>query len=265
LVSGCIGAALASIVVAGCAVVSPPPVTAAHALSMPDAEGTTTVSLLVGLGGGLWIDSGHGVEVRLAHQLTEHNRIGVGVGLARASANLAERKRRAEKKEAHCRARRARRHRGREGAHPVLPFSLSGACDQVVYQHSPDLLVAVRLFGRFSPAPEDHRWLSFTYGAGFGATDTGIRYLTFDAGVRTATSTGDIDVYLNPVIAVSIPLRRGPLIDNKPVKTSWWFGPSLGVMANGGGRYVGSLDLTMLWGDAAIGFLTGAGHVREQQ
>jgi len=62
LIAGCVTAA-----VSGCSVITPPPVLPPHEVAQPSPEGTTTVSLVGGLGGGIWTDGGYGLELRVAH------------------------------------------------------------------------------------------------------------------------------------------------------------------------------------------------------
>jgi hypothetical protein len=218
---------------AGCSVITPPPMAPRYAPPAPVPEGAASAMLIVGVGGGVFIDSGWGLELRGAYQVSEHVEVGAGVGFAK---NM-EKRARHEKEAA-----------------PSAPSER--------LEH----LVAARVFATWFPG-EDVDWMCVTTGAGVGAGSTGLRYLTFDldwtGGYTNDARTGA--GYGSVIGSVSIPLEPGRAFNNEtnlPVLT-WHVG------ASGGGWALASSDnftlagqLTVLWAfaqeTAGLIFLTGA-------
>jgi hypothetical protein len=225
-----------------CNVVAPPPIVAAHSLAQPNPEGTTTVSLVAGLGGGIFIEDGLGVELRVAHQISDRVELGAGLTVGRISESNSERRHNAHERYLMC-----KRHKAEH--HDQVSF-LDLGCDEEVPVF-PEWLVALRGFARLTP-DLDHGFYAATFGVGAGLADSGLRYLTLDAGARISSGNGTADFYAQPTLALSIPVARGRAIDDgKSPRTTFFWGGSLGTVGNSDGAYQGSLDLSFLKGYSA--------------
>lgn len=238
-------------VVAGCSVVTPPPIVPAHDIAAAKPEGTTSVTMIVGFGGGVFIDGGYGFELRVTHQVSDKVEIGGGIGLAFAGRSRASRRRAAKKSYAECLKRHV------EVSHPLFP------CTENDPGGTPDLLVAARFIGKVTPDP-DTDWIAVPFSVGVGIADTGLTYFTVHSGGLFSSNNGGLDGYAEPTIALSVPLARGPEIEGKRPPTTFWFGASLGGMGNADGKAGGSGDGTMLFASdgSILLLLTAAGSYR---
>jgi len=192
--------------------------------------GDVRVLLLVGLGGGVWIDGGLGLALRASVQATDEVEAGGELAVA---LNLED------DDEVTTAAPEG-------GAAAGQPGNALGAEGRVRRVH---LLASARGFGRFNPG--DWSWLAVESGAGAGFTDTGLVYLTVDAGsslgYEVDLGAGDEEpgggflVYGGPLLALSVPIARGAPLETSPAaedretdegryaSTTFWYGASLGL------------------------------------
>ncbi len=165
------------IALAGCSVISPPPMMQHHDDPIPEPDGDVRVLLVLGVGGGVFVDGGIGFELRASHQAHRDVEAGGGVGMA---FNLERRK----------------------------------ADDPTRH---PRILTFLRGFGRYNPGSLDWLALEFGLGGGFTERGLVYFTLdtTPLVGWHVALSEergrpqGRFLVYGGPTVAVSVPLRRG--------------------------------------------------------
>lgn len=232
--------ALPLILLAGCSVVAPPPGTPAHDLAQAKPEGTTSISLVGGWAFGVWMDDGFGGALRVGHQVDARSELGVDllVGKRRGWSRAAEASA-ATNRYQDCLV----RDRQRSG-HPTI---FSFPCKRREVEAEPGLLLGARGWWRRSIA--DGQPHAVVAGAGFIWVDNGMRTLTLDGAIRWSTSNGSFDGQVGPVLALSIPVVRGPAfyLERRP-RTTLYVGASGGAVANADGDLSGSLELTTLYG-----------------
>jgi len=229
---------------AGCTVVTPPPLVPAHGISAPLEKGTTSVSLVVGIGGGVFVDDGFGFAVRVTNQVSERMELGGDLTFAFANPSTT-RKHDQRRRELVAKG-------GFDAAH-------GGA------YNAPRFLLGAQLIGRYTVDGADDI-VSIPFGFGGGLADTKLRFLTAYAGVRIASTSGKVDAYGQPLVGISIPVVQGPPISRgqRPA-TTYWLGGSIGAVADGDGALGASTDLTMLYGDEAVLlFLSQGGTFRSE-
>ncbi len=218
------------------------------------------VSLVGGLAGGVFVDEGYGLELRAGYQVSDHLELGAGVGLGRAKRTRAERLRRADRDFRECQQRKAE-HRGEP-----REILYDQPCQRQVADH-PDWMGAIRGFGRYTPQL-DHPWYAASFGVGAGLVDNGLAYLTLDAGMRVSSGDGTADVYVQPVVALSIPMTGGRPIDDSRPRTTFYWGASMGMLGFADRDFGGSFDVTALSGhstadDAFLMMISGGASYRD--
>jgi len=246
--------------VTGCSVVTPPPLVAAHDLAQPKPEGTTSVTFVAGISSGAFVDTGKGFMVRLAHQVDDRMELGIDVAAGWRSgsraADQAEAERAYQKCSEHSQAPRS-----------DMPVLFAG-CTMAEVPAPPDWLIAVRGFARHN-ADLDDPWFATVVGAGFGAAEGGLRYLTFDFAERFSHQGDTASAYGGPQAALSVPLARGrPIAYGKRPSITFYSGLIGGGMLGDGEPARGSAELGILWGfspvdDVALMFASLAGAFRE--
>lgn len=183
-----------SLILAGCSVLSPPPLMARHDSPRQAREGDVRVLLLVGVGGGVWTDPGFGVALRASVQATPDLEAGGDLTVA---FNLDG---------------------GEESGHPQVIASVRG-----LTRYNPGSLGWLALDGGVGAGFTDT-------GSVFLTADTGASFgHAFDLGVGTQDSAGEgptgegpadrdradrdrggqVLVYGGPLLALSIPIRFG--------------------------------------------------------
>jgi len=180
----------------GCNVISPPPLVPQLAGTAPNTPGDVRILLMVGLGGGIWVDSSVGGELRVESQVTEWATVGGGLA---GGFNL---------------------ERGGDEA----------TQDSRARHQHPRWLYAARTWGRFNPGALD--WLALTAGAGFSGTDAGTVALTLDGSTifghpfeLSEKEPWRLTPYVGPVLALSVPVRQGQPIMKQHV--SFGLGPDM--------------------------------------
>jgi len=214
------GLAAAQVAVAGCTAYTPPPVAVTHRLAAAEPEDSIVVAVATGLSGTPMSDTGWGGELRVVWQTRD--RVALGVGLA-GGRNLSWEPPREPR--TIC---------------PEGEGALFGCVDTGF--HHIKWLFALRVFAQVNTRDEPD--LAWVFGAGGGLADTGLRYLTLDAGAIASTAPGNIDAYLAPVVGLSIPVNPGPpMVAFEKATTTLFFGAGAGVMVNGDGAVRGAAEL----------------------
>lgn len=219
-----------------CSVVTPPPVLPAHEVAQPLAEGTTTVSLVGGIGGGLWIDSFYGLELRVARQVSPALQLGAGVGVGR---NAERQRSEAEKLAAYRKCTDAR---AKQGDFPLFAID----CGSPEDTNHPRWLAALHLFGRYNPDLDRDEY-AVTFGVGGGLGDAGLGWLTLDAGLRASSSGDTLAAVGGPTLGLAVPLRTRLAIDHgKRPRTTLVLAFGGGLVGYRDSALGASLDLTFV-------------------
>lgn len=237
---------LAGVLAGACSVVSPPPLVARHDAPEAAREGDVRILLLVGVGGGIWVDGGFGLALRASVQASDTVEAGGDLTVA---FNLETDEQ--ETDEQVTAEEPSPEGAGSPAARPAGPAA-----------RRPQIVTAFRGFGRFNPGSLS--WLALDAGAGVGFSDTGIVWLTadtgalaghaFDLAVDGADPGGRFVLYGGPLLAVSLPVARGaPLAERaeagaRYASATFWYGGSLGFgVTSGSALDVGStLEATAL-------------------
>ncbi|HVK69470.1 MAG TPA: hypothetical protein VM694_33665 [Polyangium sp.] len=182
-----------------CNVISPPPLLPNLARITPNEPGDMRVMLVVGLGAGVWLDSGVGAELRVESQVNEWATVGGGLS---GALNLEH-----------------------EDADPATAF--------IPRHNHPRFLYAARTWGRFNPGELD--WFALKAGVGIAGTNKGTVALTldgaplfghsFEVGGEAGSVPWHVSPYGGPVVALSVPLRQGDNIMEQ--KISLGLGPDM--------------------------------------
>jgi hypothetical protein len=227
----------------GCSVVSPPPLLARHDGPEAARVGDVRILLLAGLGGGIWVDGGWGLALRASVQAADDVEAGGELAVAFSLET---------RRDADTAADTGARQPG---------ASANGAPEDAEVRRV-RLVASARGFGRFDPGHLS--WLAVESGAGVGFTDTGLVYLTVDAGSSLGYEVelggaggapgGGFLFYGGPLLALSVPVARGAPLDGaargaRHAATTFWYGASFGLgLASRSALDVGStLELTGLW------------------
>lgn len=238
------GALLLALLAAACSAIAPPPLMARHDVPEAARDGDVRILLLVGVGGGVWVDGGWGLALRASVQASDGVEAGADWSIA---FNL-------ESEEA------APPPPAPPAAEANAPAPAPApATDPAVRR--PDIVTAFRGFARFNPG--DLSWLALDAGAGVGFTDSGMVYLTADTGglfghafdleVDGADPGGRFLLYGGPLLALSLPLARGAPLDHgasgyQYACPTFFYGGSVGLgLTSGSALDVGStLEATAL-------------------